>query len=151
MSSIVNSHQSVDAEDKFENLLAMNEYDLATIWGREIIRKATNVTYDVRPSCIAVKTGNFTGTHDYAVEEGEVVVSEHGAFQYRGEQQTFRFKVFTLNQVVKAEIYSNEVMRGDSSEPVERKRFILASDWFFQVITTIQSKLAMIRRYVLGR
>ena len=151
MSSSTDSHLSADVKDRFEHLIAIGEYDLATTWGREIVRKATDVTYDIRPHCIVVETKNFTGTHDYAIEEGKLVVAERGEFQYRGENISFRFNVFTLNQVVKEEIYANEVIRGEGCDLVDGNASEHGSTWFASLFDSLKSMGARIRRYVLGR
>lgn len=151
MSSSSEATLSPEVVARFEQLLAIGEYDLATTWGREIIRKSTNVNYDIRPSCIVVETKNFRGTHDYALEEGKLVVAEQGDFQYQGEHNTFRFTVYTLNSVVKEEIYANEVVRGEGFGQVEDVNSDRDSTWYSHVLTTVKSPISSIRRYVLGQ
>lgn len=116
LSSKTNSAEPQTFIDRIESLLETGNRDQATTLAREVVKLTNDVSIDFRPSCIVVETPHFEGTHDYAIEKGELVIAERGEYRYRSDEHQFRFAVYSLNPSVREEAYSDEFTRGDGSE-----------------------------------
>lgn len=116
LSSKTSSTEPHSFIDRFESLLEHGNREQATTLAREVVKLTNDVSVDIRPSCIVVETPHFKGTHDYAVEEGELVIAERGEYRYRSDEHQFRFDVYSLNPSVREEVYSDEFTRGTGSE-----------------------------------